>query len=144
MSSSIITPSLGWNRYQDPVSCLGGYFNVFSSSTPTADAAAAERVNIRGNPPASEVSREVANLTERKNYTHTCIWCQRICLSVCLSVVNFDPNYFNNKHGPLNNTYFIFNICVTAKVVKSCENCNFKKFVGRCLGGCKNCFMDYL
>ena len=36
-------------------------------------------------PPASEVSREVANLTERKN-----------CLSVCLSVINFDPNLVGN------------------------------------------------
>ena len=30
----------------------------------------------------------------KKKYTHTCIWCQRICLSVCLSVTNFDLNYF--------------------------------------------------
>ena len=30
-------------------------------------------------PPASEASREVANLTERKPQ----VWCQRICLSVC-------------------------------------------------------------
>ena len=38
------------------------------------------------NSSASEVSREVANLTERKNPHPPCIWCQRICLSVCLSV----------------------------------------------------------
>ena len=37
------------------------------------------------NPPASEASREVANLTEKKS-AHLCKLCQRICLSVCLSV----------------------------------------------------------
>ena len=41
----------------------------------------------------SEASRKVANLTERKNLHTPRIWCQRICLSVYLSVVNFDPNY---------------------------------------------------
>ena len=35
-------------------------------------------------PPVSEASREVANLTERKNPHPLRIWCQRICLSVCL------------------------------------------------------------
>ena len=35
--------------------------------------------------PVSKVSREVANLTERKKSTHTHIWCQIICLSVCLT-----------------------------------------------------------
>ena len=34
-------------------------------------------------PPASEASREVANLTEGKNPHIPRIWCQRICLSVC-------------------------------------------------------------
>ena len=29
----------------------------------------------------------------KKKSTHPRIWCQRNCLSVCLSVVNFDPNY---------------------------------------------------
>ena len=43
------------------------------------------------NPPGSKASKEVPNLTERKN-PHT-PECQRICLSVCLSVINFDPNY---------------------------------------------------
>ena len=41
-------------------------------------------LKTRNYPPASEASREVANLTERKN-PHTPvprIWCQRICLSV--------------------------------------------------------------
>ena len=40
-------------------------------------------------PPVSEASREVANLTERK----ICIPPYRVSknLSVCLSVVNFDP-----------------------------------------------------
>ena len=32
--------------------------------------------------PASEASREVANLTERKPH----VWCQRICLSVCFII----------------------------------------------------------
>ena len=35
-------------------------------------------------PPASEASREVANFTERKNPHTPRIWCQRICLPVCL------------------------------------------------------------
>ena len=43
-------------------------------------------------PKAIEASREVANLTEKK-YTYPRIWCQRICPSVCLSVINFDLNY---------------------------------------------------
>ena len=34
-------------------------------------------------PLASEASREVANLTERKKSAYPCKWCQRICLSVC-------------------------------------------------------------
>ena len=48
------------------------------------------------NPPASEASRYVANLTERKKIH---IWCQRICLSVCLSVVNFVPNYLRTGNN---------------------------------------------
>ena len=46
-------------------------------------------------PPASEASREVVNLTGRKNQ-HTLEYgvkefvCRSVCLSVCLSVVNFD------------------------------------------------------
>ena len=45
-------------------------------------------------PPASAASREVANLIERKN-THTLVYGVKefVCLSVCLSVTNFDPNY---------------------------------------------------
>ena len=39
-------------------------------------------------PPASEASREVDNLTERKNL-HTPVY----GVKECLSVVNFDPNY---------------------------------------------------
>ena len=41
--------------------------------------------------PASEASREVANLTERKNQ-HTPIYGVKN-LSICLSVTKFDPNY---------------------------------------------------
>ena len=37
-------------------------------------------------PPASQTSRELANLTERKNPHTTVLWCQRICLSIHLSV----------------------------------------------------------
>ena len=39
--------------------------------------------------------REVANLTERKN-SHTPVYGVKefVRLSVCLSVINFDPNYF--------------------------------------------------
>ena len=48
-------------------------------------------INLQYYPPASEASKEVANLTERKN-PHTPIWCQRICLSVCLSITHFDLN----------------------------------------------------
>ena len=46
-------------------------------------------------PPASEASREVENLTERKN-PHTPVYGVKefVCLSVCLSVTKFDPNYF--------------------------------------------------
>ena len=43
----------------------------------------------------SEESREVANLTERKN-THTPVYGVKefVGLSVGPSVTNFDPNYF--------------------------------------------------
>ena len=41
-------------------------------------------------PPASEASREVANLTERKNL-HTPVY--GVKEFVCPSVTNFDPNY---------------------------------------------------
>ena len=41
-------------------------------------------------PPASEASREVANLTERKN-PHTLVY--GVKEFVCLSVTKFDPNY---------------------------------------------------
>ena len=46
------------------------------------------------NPPASEASREVANLTERKNQ-HTAVYSVKefVCLSVCPSVTKFDPNH---------------------------------------------------
>ena len=46
-------------------------------------------------PLASKASREVANSTERKNL-HTPAYGVKefVCLSVCLSVINFDPNYF--------------------------------------------------
>ena len=37
-------------------------------------------------PPASKVSREVANLTERKNPHYPVYGVKRICLSVCMSV----------------------------------------------------------
>ena len=45
-------------------------------------------------PPVSEASREVANLTERKNL-HTPIYSAKefVCLSVCLSVSKFDLNF---------------------------------------------------
>ena len=41
-------------------------------------------------PPASEASREVVNLTERKN-PHTSVY--GVKKFVCLSVVRFKPNY---------------------------------------------------
>ena len=46
------------------------------------------------NPPAREESRKVANLTERKNQ-HIPVYGVKefVCLSVCLSVTKFDPNY---------------------------------------------------
>ena len=45
-------------------------------------------------PPASEASREEANLTERKNlHTPVCGVKEFVCRSVCLSLTNFDPNY---------------------------------------------------
>ena len=45
-------------------------------------------------PPASEASRKVANLNERKNQ-HTPVYGVKefFRLSVCLSVTKFDPNY---------------------------------------------------
>ena len=49
-----------------------------------------ERGRKRDNPQASEGSREVANSTERKN-PHTPVYGVKEC--VCLSVINFDPNY---------------------------------------------------
>ena len=56
-------------------------------------------------PPGSEASREVANLTERKN-SHTTVYGVKelVCLSVCPSVTNFDPNYGLNTRlalGPM-------------------------------------------
>ena len=47
---------------------------------------------------ASEASREVAILTERKNQ-HTPVNGEKefVCLSVCLSVINFDTNYLRTK-----------------------------------------------
>ena len=50
------------------------------------------------NPPASEASREVANLTERKN-THTPVY--GVKEFVCLSVTNFDPNYLGTGRTEL-------------------------------------------
>ena len=49
-------------------------------------------------PPASEASREVANLTKRKN-PHTPVLGVKefVCLYVCLSVTNFDPNYLRTS-----------------------------------------------
>ena len=45
-------------------------------------------------PPASKASSEVANVYERKN-PHTPVYGVKefVHLSVCLSVVNFDPNF---------------------------------------------------
>ena len=42
------------------------------------------------NPPASQASRDVANLTERKK-PHAPVY--GVKEFVCLSVTNFDPNY---------------------------------------------------
>ena len=48
-------------------------------------------------PPASKASREVANLTWRKIHTHRNMVSKNlpVCLSVCLSVMNFDLNYLS-------------------------------------------------
>ena len=69
-------------------------------------------------PPASEASREVANLTERKN-PHTPVYDVKefVCLSVCPSLTNFDPNYL------------IFHLTTTKNHLK--KVCNF---------GCHSCF----
>ena len=49
---------------------------------------------IQNNPPASKVSRVVENFDWRKKHTPTRILCQKfVCLSVCLSVTKFNPNY---------------------------------------------------
>ena len=45
-----------------------------------------------GYPPASKASREVANLTERKN-PHTPVYDVKEFVCVCPSVINFDPTY---------------------------------------------------
>ena len=45
------------------------------------------------NPPASEASRDVANLIGRKN-PHTPIYGVKVF--VCLSVTNFNPNYISS------------------------------------------------
>ena len=47
-------------------------------------------------PPASEASREVANLTERKN-PPTPVYGVKEFVSVWPSVTNFDLNYFKNS-----------------------------------------------
>ena len=51
-------------------------------------------------PPASEASREVANLTDRK--------------FVCLSVINFDPNYLKQSFLTKSLVYFKF-LCFRLK-----------------------------
>ena len=50
--------------------------------------------SLKNHPPASEANRELANLIERKNL-HTPVYGVKefVCLSVRLSVTNFDPNY---------------------------------------------------
>ena len=57
------------------------------------------------NPPASKGSREEANLTERKNPRTPVYGIKEfVCLSVHLSVTNFDPNYdlsYNQIQKPL-------------------------------------------
>ena len=61
--------------------------------------------------PASKVSREVENLTE-KEYTHTCIWCQwimSVCLSVCNELWPFLSQDWVNKMGFLS-IFGIFNV----------------------------------
>ena len=50
-----------------------------------------------GHPPASEASREVANLTERKNLHTPEYGVKEFFLLSCLSVVNFDPNYLRTS-----------------------------------------------
>ena len=54
-------------------------------------------------PPATNASKEVANLTERKNPHTFRIWCQRICLSVCLL-----PNYLRTSKTELSNLFSMF------------------------------------
>ena len=52
------------------------------------------------NPPASEASKGGANLKERKNL-HTPIYGVKeyVCLSVCLSVVNFELSGLAEQNG---------------------------------------------
>ena len=40
----------------------------------------------RINPPASKGSREIENLTARKNTHNACLWYQKMCDNVCLSM----------------------------------------------------------
>ena len=63
------------------------------------------------NPPASKASREVANLTERKN-PHTPVY--GVKEFVCLSVTKFDPNY--HRTGKTEVCYF------------GCQSCFCKPF----------------
>ena len=54
-------------------------------------------------PPASEARWEVANLTERKNL-HTPVYGVKF---VCLSVINFDPNYLGTCKTDFTKDYLI-------------------------------------
>ena len=63
------------------------------------------------NPPASEASEEVANLTERKN-PHTPA--QGVKEFVCLSVTNFDSN--DLRTGKTEWAEIMQNLCVFLKI----------------------------
>ena len=69
-------------------------------------------------PPVSEASREVANLTVRKN-PHTSVYGVKEC--VCLSVANFDPNYLGTGRTELTEIFFrtsIFHLTRTKNYLK--------------------------
>ena len=63
-------------------------------------------------PPASEASREVANLTERKN-THPPV--HGVKELVCLSVMNFDLNYL--RTGKIGWADIFWGISLSKRVV---------------------------
>ena len=65
---------------------------------------------------------------------YTCIWCQRVCLSVCLSDTNFDPNYIKTGRREWAENFL-------GQKNDLSSNQNQKPFEKKvCMFGCLSCF----